>query len=164
MKAKNDKEVRKGVIQFSLYFVATVFFAVCIFSMFMKTSSVEVSKIMEKTDVYDQTQQKQVYLTEKIDSIFILARLLSSNSQINHSLVLISLANQRKSAAQVLNAIPEKDAKLYEKILTEMDMLFSIKDSLQEAAYEEEKYRREYIRCMDEGRIVSRRNSITGRR
>lgn len=164
MKAKNDKEVGKGVIQFSLYFVATVFFAVCIFSMFMKTSSIEVSKIMEKTDVYDQTQQKQVYLTEKIDSIFILARLLSSNSQINHSLVLISLANQRKSAVQVLNAIPEKDAKLYEKILTEMDMLFSIKDSLQEAAYEEEKYRREYIRCMDEGRIVSRRNSITGRR
>lgn len=164
MKAKNDKEVRKGVIQFALYFVATVFFAVCIFSMFMKTSSTEVSRIMEKTDVYDKTQQKQVYLTEKIDSISVLVNLLSSNAQVNHSLVLTSLANQKKNAMQNLNAVPDKDAKLYKKILNEMDVFFNIKDSLHVAAYDEDKYRREYIRCMDEGRIISRRSSISGRR
>lgn len=164
MKAKNDKEVRKGVIQFALCFVATVFFAVCIFSMFMKTSSIEVSRIMEKTDVYDKTQQKQVYLTEKIDSISVLVNLLSSNAQINHSLVLTSLANQKKNAMQNLNAIPDKDGKLYKKLLNEMDVFFNIKDSLQVAAYDEDKYRKEYIRCMDEGRIISRRSSISGRR
>lgn len=163
MKAKNDKEVRKGVIQFSLYFVASVFFAVCIFSMFMKTSSIEVSRIMEKTDVYDKTQQRQVYLTEKIDSIFVFTKLLSSNSQVNHSLVLTSLANQKKNAMQNLNSIPDRDGKLYKKILDEMDVFFNIKDSLQAATYDEDRYRKEYIRCMEEGRIILRRSSISGR-
>ncbi|MDR2950587.1 MAG: hypothetical protein LBV71_15475 [Prevotella sp.] len=129
----------------------------------MKTSSVEVSRIMEKTDVYDKTQQKQVYLTEKIDSIFVFTKLLSSNSQINHSMVLTSLANQKKNAMQNLNAIPERDGKLYRKILGEMDVFFNIKDSLQAATYDEDKYRKEYIRCMEEGVIISRRNPISGR-
>lgn len=161
MKAQNNKDIKKSIINFSCYLVISVFFAICIFSAFMKASSVEVYRILAKTSEYDKIQQKQVYLTEKVDSIYFYTTLLNSSSFINYTSVHLSLSNKKISLTEEASRLQDKDARLYKKLAKDMSVFFSIKDSIRRMTAEEDKYRADLVRCITEGRTAVRRNALT---
>lgn len=147
MKAQNNKDIKKGIINFSIYLVASIFFAVCIFSAFMKTSSVEVYKILEKTSEYDKTQQKQISLTEKVDSMFFYTTLLNTDNY-NYTAINISLSNKKVNLSETVNTLPDRDIRLYRRLANDMPVFFSMKDSIRRASLEEDKFREELLRCI----------------
>lgn len=162
MKSKNSEDVRKGMLHFSYYLVATVFLAVCVFFGFMKTASVEVSKILEKTKEYDKIQMQQVRLTESVDSIYHYIRLLNVDPKINNLLLYNYLSDRKIRIINETNSMQEKDAKFYKRLSSQLNIFMETKDSIRLAKRDEEMVRMDLARCISDNKQVTRRMSIGG--
>ena len=162
MKAQNYEAIRKAVLKFTLYLAASVVLITCCFFLFMKTSSVEVSMILEKAKNYDQIHSTQLDLKEKMDSLYYYASWLSTDSKINYRLLQNSLSEKKIQFSQVLATLPEKDCLLYKKLISQVTVFFDTKDSLLMAISDHNSIREEFLRCADENREVSRKLSIRG--
>lgn len=162
MKAKNNNEVYKAVVSFSRYLIFLIFLAVCIFSAFMKTSSVEVYKILAKTQEYDNIQMKQMNLTERMDTIYFYTSLLNSDPKINNVLMQNSLSNRKIQVLEEVNTMSEKDCRMYKKLANEMNTFLGIKDSIRLATLEEELARTDLLRCISDNKRITRTISAGG--
>jgi len=162
MKAQNYKAIREAVFKFTLYLVASVVMITCCFFFFMKTSSVEVSEILEKAKNYDQIHSTQLDLKEKMDSLYYYASWLSTDSRINYRLLQNSLSEKKLQFSEVLSTLPEKDCLLYKKLISQVNIFFDTKDSLLMVTNELNSVREELKRCTDENREISRKLSIRG--
>lgn len=162
MKAQNYEAIRKAVLKFTTYLVASVVLITCCFFFFMKTSSVEVSKILAKAKDYDQIHSVQLDLKEKMDSLYYYASWLSADSKINYKLLQNSLSEKKIQFSQLLLTLPEKDCLLYKKLIGQVNIFFDTKDSLLMVTNELNSARDDLKRCTDENRDISRRLSIKG--
>ncbi|MEN9917578.1 MAG: hypothetical protein RL662_14 [Bacteroidota bacterium] len=162
MKSKNSESVREGMLRFSYYLVATVFWAVCIFFGFMKTSSVEVFNILQKTREYDKIQMQQVRLTESVDSILYYARLLNVDPSINHLLMYNYLSDRKMRIANETRTMGAKDALFYKKLSSQMNTFLKTKDSIRLAKRDEEMVRMDLARCISDNKQITRKMSIGG--
>jgi hypothetical protein len=162
MKAKNNEDVYKAVLHFSYYLTGSIVLAVCIFSAFMKTSSVEVNRILEKTEEYDLIQMKQANLTESMDTLYFYTSLLNSDPIINRSLMYNVLSSRKIEMLNEIETMDEKDCLLYKRVAGQMDVFFAIKDSIGTASSEEETVRADLIRCISDNKQMARRLSIGG--
>lgn len=162
MKAKNNDKVRQAIYRFSRYLIVSVALAVCIFFGFLKTSSVEVNKILEKTSEYDQIQAKQLELTEKMDTLYFYASLLNSDPKVNHVLMQNTLSNRKIQFSNVTSDMTDRDARLYKKMSQQLNIFLNIKDSIKVAVSEEEMLRTDLLRCISDNRNITRRLSTGG--
>ena len=162
MKAQNYKTIRKAILKFTLYLVLSVVMTTCFFFFFMKTSSVEVSKILEKAKDYDQIQSIQLDLKEKADSLFYYSSWLTFDSKVNYRLLQNTLSERKMQFSNTLSELSEKDCLLYKRLADQMNIFFDTKDSLIIATSELNTVREELIRCVDENRKVTRKISIGG--
>jgi hypothetical protein len=162
MKAQNYEDIRKAILKFTYYLVASVVMTTCFFFFFIRTSSVEVSKILEKTKDYDQIQSIQLDLTEKMDSLFYYSSFLTVDSRINYRLVQNALSERKMQFSNMLSTLPAKDCLLYKKLAGQMNIFFDTKDSLVAATAELDAAREDLMRCVDDNRKVTRKLSIGG--
>jgi len=161
-KVKNYNAVRKAILHFSLYLMATVILAIGFFFCFMKTSSVEVSRILDKAKEYDRIQTTQLDLTEKMDTLYYYASLLGSDSKINYRLMQNTLSSRKIQFMNVLSTMSEKDCRLYKKLAPQMNLFFDIKDSILITTSELNSVREDLIRCVADNRKVTRKISTGG--
>lgn len=163
MQAKNSDKVHKAIVRFSLSLAASVALAVCVFWGFMKTSSVEVSRILDKTSEYDLIQMKQVELTEKMDTLYFYTSLLNSDPKVNHILMQNNLSSKKIQFSNNLSEISDsRDCRLYRKLSTQLSTFFNIKDSIKIASSDEELVRADLMRCISDNRKITRRLSTGG--
>lgn len=162
MKAKNSEDVYKGMRTFCYYLVAAIILGVCIFSCFMKTSSVEVHKILAKTQEYDFIQTQQVNMVEGVDTLYFYSSLLNSDPKINNSLMYNVISGRKLHLINSVNNMEEKDCRLYKKLTNQMNNFLSIKDSIRLAMTEEEMVRADLIRCISDNRKVTRQMAVGG--
>ena len=162
MKAQNYEAIRKAILKFAWYLVASVMITTCYFFFFIKTSSVEVSKILEKTKDYDQIQAIQLDLTEKMDSLYFYTSYLSTDSKINYRLMQNTLSERKLNFSNLLLSLSAKDCLLYKKLATQMNIFFDTKDSLVVATSELNTAREDLMRCVDDNRKVTRKISTGG--
>ena len=162
MKAQNSDDVYKAMLTFCYYLVAAIALAVCIFSCFMKTSSVEVSKILAKTQEYDFIQTRQVNMTESVDTLYFYSSLLNSDPKINNSLMYNVISGRKLYLNSAVESMEEKDCRLYKKLTNQMNTFLGVKDSIRLAMTEEEMVRADLIRCISENRNVTRRMAVGG--
>jgi hypothetical protein len=162
MKARNSKDVYKAMLTFCYYLVASITLGVCIFSCFMKTSSVEVYKILAKTQEYDFIQTQQVNMTESVDTLYFYSSLLNSDPKINNSLMYNVISGRKLQLANTVGSMAEKDCRLYKKLAGQMNTFLSIKDSIRLAMTEEEMVRADLIRCISDNRKVTRQMAVGG--
>ena len=162
MKAQNYKTIQKAIISFTLYLVASVVMATCFLFFFIKTSSAEVSKILEKVKDYDSIQSVQLDLKEKADSLYYYAYWLTIDPTINYRLMQNVLSERNMQFSNTLSTLPEKDGLLYRKLADQMTLFFQTKDSLMVATAELNSVRSDLMRCIDDNRKVTRRMSIGG--
>lgn len=162
MKPLNNKTVKRGYLNFSVFLVTCVAVAVFSFYSFMKTASAEVGMIMAKTAEYDRIYSTELNVTVAVDSIYQYMTLLNSSSKIN-DLLLQSVVSSRKVQLQnTLNRMDEEDFLLYKKLISGMNVFLSIKDSIRLAEKEENMAREDLIRCVRENREVSRKLKVGG--
>lgn len=162
MRAKNSEEVYKAMLTFCYYLVASIALGVCIFSCFMKTSSVEVYKILAKTQEYDFIQTKQVNMTESVDTLYFYSSLLNTDPKINNSLMYNVISGRKIHLSNTVSSMAEKDCRLYKKLTDQMNSFLSIKDSIRLAMTEEEMIRTDLLRCISDNRKVTRQMAVGG--
>ncbi len=162
MKAENNREVRKGYFRFTGFLIIIVSCTVLSLYGFMKTSSVEVGKILTKTKEYDQIYIRQLKLTESMDSIISYLSLLNTSPKINDLLLQNVISRKKMMLLENMGTMNEKDCKLYTKIASDLNTVLSIKDSIRITTMEENMVRTDLIRCVDENKQVSRKLSAGG--
>lgn len=162
MKAENNKEVRKGYLRFTGFLILIVSCTVCVLYGFMKTSSVEVSKILAKTGEYDRIYVQQLQMVESMDSVINYLSLLNTSPQINDLLLQNVISKKKLTIIEKMGTMNDKDCKLYNKVITDLNTLLSIKDSIRMFTMQEEMVRSDLIRCVDENKQVSRKLSAGG--
>jgi len=156
MNAKNNEEVIRAIIRFSLYLSVSVIIAVGCFSFFMKTAGIEVNKIIAKTGNYDEIQMHQIRMTESIDSVYHYSALLNSEVGLNYSAMYNLLNNRTFQLNNELDQMNPADCILYKKLAGEISTFFSVKDSIRRANSDLEILRNDYVRCMTRNRELSR--------
>lgn len=163
MNAKNNDDVLKAILKFSAYLLVSVIVAVCSFSLFMKTSLVEVNRIIEKTGDYDFIQLKQVHLTESVDSMYFYSTLLNVDDiYVNRSVMYNVLSTKTLQFKNELEGLTQEDCLLYKQLSGKMGDFILLKDSIHMANLEVERLREEYVRCMNRNKEITRR-LFTGR-
>lgn len=162
MKAKNNREVRKGYVRFTGFLVLIVSCTVFSLYGFMKTSSVEVGEILAKTKEYDQIYIRQLKLTESMDTVINYISLLNTSPKINDLLLQNVISRKKMSLLENMSTMNEKDCKLYTKIMGDLNTLLSVKDSIRIISMEEDMVRSDLIRCVDENKQISRKLSAGG--
>lgn len=162
MKAENNREVRNGYFRFTGFLIIIVSCTVFSLYGFMKTSSVEVGKILTKTKEYDQIYIRQLKLTESMDSVISYLSLLNTSPKVNDLLLQNVISRKKMMLLENMGSMNEKDCKLYMKITSDLNTVLSIKDSIRITTTEEDMVRTDLIRCVDENKQVSRKLSAGG--
>lgn len=162
MRAKNAEDVYKSMLTFCYYLVASIALGVCIFSCFMKTSSVEVDRILAKAQEYDFIQTQQVSMTESVDTLYFYSSSLNSDPKINNSLMYNVISSRKLHLINVVNSMSERDCRLYKTLTSQMNTFLSIKDSIRLAMTEEEMVRTDLLRCISDNRNVTRQMAVGG--
>jgi len=157
---KNDKEINSAVKKFSIYLIGLTILAVCVFSTFMKTASVEVDKILAKTQEYDQIQMKQVALTESMDTLYYYSSLLNNEKQINTSLLFNVISERKNSFLIQASLLPDKDCRLYKRLGEQINTFMSVKDSIHIASREVDLIRNDLVRCISDNRQAAKKLAI----
>lgn len=162
MKAQNNKTIRKEYFRFSGYFILTVMVAVSSLYFFMKTSSVEVKKILEKTEEYDRIYTRQLSLAQSVDSIYQYLSLLNTSPKINDLLLQNVISNKKISLLDNLASMNEPDCKIYRKLVNDLNIFLRIKDSIRIVSIQEALVKEDLLRCVNENKQVSRKLSAGG--
>ncbi|MDR2915110.1 MAG: type VI secretion system transmembrane protein TssQ [Tannerella sp.] len=162
MRARNSEDVYKAMLIFCYYLAASIVLGVCIFSCFMKTSSVEVYKILSKTQEYDFIQTQQINMTESVDTLYFYSSLLNTDPQINNSLMYNVISGRKLHLINTVGSMAEKDCNLYKRLTGQMNTFLSIKDSIRLAMTEEEMVRADLMKCISDNRNVTRQMAVGG--
>ena len=159
---KNNKEVLLAVRKFSYYLIGAVALAIIIFAGFMKTSSVEIDRILAKTQEYDYIQMKQIALTESMDTLLFYTSLLNTDQKINTSLMFNVISERKNQFLNQTDLLLEKDSKIYRRLGAQMNIFLSVKDSIHISTREEDLLRADLLRCISDNRQTARTLSLGG--
>lgn len=161
MKAKNDTEVRKAYLKFSYFLMACIILAVLIFSCFLKTSSVEVKRIMKKAVEYDRIYAKEIEISASVDSIYQYMKLMNTSPKINDLLLQSVISTRKMNLIKSLEQFDAKDCKLYSHILNNMNLFLNARDSIRILNIQEEMARKDLMQCIRDN-WKTRRNMNIG--
>jgi hypothetical protein len=158
MTAKNNKEVTAAIVHFSVYLLISTVLAVGMYSSFMKTSVVEIRKILKKSGYYDALQMKQVVLTESVDSIYYYAMLINSDDLfVNQSSMYNMLSARILRFSEGLETVGSDDCPVYRKLSVKLGDFLQLKDSIRMAQLQVDVLRDEYVRCINKNKDMTRR-------
>jgi hypothetical protein len=161
MKAKNSKDITRGYGIFSLYLASCVVVAVFAYFCYLRTSVVEVKRIISKTGEYDAIHQYQTDITAQIDTLYYYSGMFNSGLSDDR---LQSAVNLRKQ--EILSGIDkfsEHDIRLHRKLLNQLITFLNIKDSIRSLKNEEDMIKSELKKCMEENRQATRRITVGGK-
>jgi len=128
MKPKNNKEIWKSYWLFSFYLVCSVGIAVLVYSLYVKTSKVEVNQIVSKTEESDKIYVQQIELTQKIDSLYKYTTMFNTN--LNDGLLLNAVSKRKQDILTDIEKLSDKDAKLYTTLMMNLRSILSSTVSL----------------------------------
>ena len=152
MKPINNRAVKKAYLKFSGYLMICVGIAVFTFYSFMKTSSVEVKAIVNKTAEYDRIYTDELNLVVAFDSIYQYMNLMNSSPRIN-DILLQDMVSSRKM---------QQDYILHQRLLNAVNDFLAVKDSIRLAEKEENVVREDLMRSVKEYKDVSRKLKVGG--
>ena len=105
---------------------------------------------------------QQLQLMESMDSVINYISLLNTSPKINDLLLQNVISRKKIILMERMGMMNDKDCKLYNKVITDLNTLLSIKDSIRMLTMQEEMVRSDLIRCVDENKQVSRKLSAGG--
>lgn len=160
MHAQNNKEINRGYWKFSGFLIACVFTATLIFFCYNQTSNIEVSRIVDKTDEYDKIYVKQIDLVTRIDSLYYYTTMFNTN--LNDAYLLNSVSRRKQEIFSMMEDMNSRDIRLYQKLMSEVNIFLSVKDSIRQTRIEEDLVKTDLLKCADENKQASRQLTIGG--
>ena len=160
MRAQNSKDITIGYCKFSGYLMASVLTGVLIYFCYIRTSNVEVNRIIEKTVEYDKIYVKQIDLSNYIDSLY--SYTTRFNTNLNDVRLLRSVSDRKQEILSIMNDMNSRDVRLYQKLMSEVNVFLSIKDSIRLAKTEESMIKTDLLKCTEENKQTSRKLTIGG--
>lgn len=160
MKAKNDAEVRKAYLKFSYFLMACIVLAILIFSCFLKTSSIEVKKIMVKAVEYDHIYAKEIEMSASVDSVYQYMKLMNTSPKINDLLLQSVISTRKMNLLRSLGQFDMKDCRLYSHLLNNMNLILSARDSIRILNIQEEMVRKDLMQCIQDNWKTKRNLNI----
>jgi hypothetical protein len=158
VKAKNNRELTAAIVRFSGYLLLSAGLAVGMYASLVKTSSVEMRELTEKSSRYDRLRMQQVLLAESVDSLYHYVMLLNSGDVYINQSAMFNLASIRSIRFnESLETMEDEDCPVYKKLAARLDPLLQLKDSIRHATADLEALRDEYMRCMNRNRDINRR-------
>lgn len=158
MKARNNQEINKGYLKFSMFLATCVVIGVTTYFCFLQTNKVEVGRIVEKTEEYDKIYVQQIELVSRIDSLYQYMLLFNTNK---NDAMLQNLVSKRKQ--EILASMEDmngRDIKMYQRLMSQVNSFLSAKDSIRILGTEEDLIRIDLKKCMEENKQASRKLTI----
>lgn len=160
MQAQNHREINTGYLKFSGYLIACIFLAVFIYFCYTQTSTVEVNRIVKKTEEYDKIYVKQMDLVNRIDSLYYYTTLFNTN--LNDSYLLHSVSRRKQEVLSIMEKMSGRDIRLYQKLMTEVNIFLSVKDSIRQMRNDEDLLKTDLIKCTEDNKQAARQLTIGG--
>ncbi len=162
MKAKNYLQIRKAYLYFSVSLLCTSALAVLLIFMYIGTAKAELALIDSKTYEYDRINAYQADMVDQMDDIYKYMNLLNSSEKINDVLLQNLISTKKMTFFNTLQNIPEKDALIYRKLASQINIFLNVKDSIRVLTQEEMMLKEELIRCIEDNKQLVRKLSIGG--
>lgn len=160
MRAKNNREIRKGYLKFAFYLAACVMVAVLVFYSYIRTSTVEVIRIMAKTQEYDKIYIEQTELAGRIDTLYQYVSYFNTN--LNDVLLQSRVSRRKQEINSSMEQMSGRDIRLYQKLMSEVNTFLAAKDSIRSLRQEEELLRKDLKKCMEDNKQANRRVTLGG--
>ena len=160
MRAQNHKEIYRAYWKFSGFLAATVLVGVLTYFFYMRTSVIEVQRIVDKTEEYDQIYVLQTDLADRIDSLYQYTTL--SNTGKNDALLQNSVSRRKQEIIRSMEDMDGSDVRLYQKLMSQVNTFLSIKDSIRTAKIDEELVRSDLLKCVEDNKQTTRKVTLGG--
>jgi hypothetical protein len=160
MKAQNYKEILRGYWKFSGHLAACVLVGVLTYFSYTKTSTIEVQRIVDKTEEYDKIYVRQVELANRIDTLYQYTSLFNTNK--NDALLQNSVSRRKQEIISSMDDMSGRDVKLYQKLMSQVNSFLSIKDSIRTAKMEEDLVRSDLAKCVEDNKQTTRKVTLGG--
>ena len=162
MRPKNHKAITIGYLKFSGYLLATVLIGVLIYFSYMRTSEVEVARIVEQTVEYNRIHVRQIELTNRIDELYHYTTLFNTNRNDAH--LMNAVSRRKQEIISLMGDMNNRDVRLHQMLISQMNVFLNVKDSIRLVTIEEDLVRTDLLTCMENNRQVTRRLNLGGRR
>jgi predicted PurR-regulated permease PerM len=148
MKPLNDKEVKKGFRIFVLYLV--ILFGVSTVSIFflIQTRKVQISETANQLDKYDEIQNKQILLSNKIDSLLEDMALLNTDKIQNSVFMQTRISYEKEQIEKLIQSSDSSHFLLYSKIIGLVNPMLVGKDSINSQLNREDFLKKSLFDCM----------------
>ncbi|MCQ2217574.1 MAG: hypothetical protein MJZ33_03695 [Paludibacteraceae bacterium] len=160
MKALNHKKVIQGYLRFFGYLLLSVISVqLCVYS-FFRTSEVEVAKIIENTDDSERIYNEQNSIVEGFDEIFNLYGAFELSEDVNPDFLMRSLVSRKMEVSAIVNRLPQEDVLLHAHLLSRLEDLLHVRDSISSLRKTEQTVKEDLIRCSGESRSITRKMRV----
>lgn len=160
MRAQNHQQITRGYLKFTAYLIATIFTGVLIYFCYIRTSNIEVSRIVDKTEEYDKIYVKQMELATRIDSLYQYTTMF--NGKLNDTYLLHSVSRQKQEILSIMDDMSSRDVRLYQKLMSEVNVFLSVKDSIRLAKTDENVVKEDLLKCTEENKQAARQLTLGG--
>lgn len=160
MKAQNNREIYKAYLRFSLYLAACVSIGVLIYFCYVKTSIIEVERIVDKTEEYDKIYVRQIELASRIDSLYQYVSLFNTN--LNDAHLQHSVSRRKQEILSSMDDMNSRDIRLYRRLMSQINTFLGVKDSIRLFRIEEDMVKNDLFKCVEENKQTSRKLTIGG--
>lgn len=160
MKAINQRNVLVGYLKFSGYLLlAVASVQLCLYSFFC-ASEQEVERIKGNMDESERIYSEQNYLVEDFDEIFNLYGAFELSEDVNADFLMSSIVSRKTKVSAGISRLPQEDVVLYAHLLSKMDDLLRVRDSITTSRKTEQTLKEDLIRCSDENRAITRKMKV----
>jgi hypothetical protein len=161
MRPQNQRPINIGYSKFFAFLVASVAVAALIYFSYMRTSEVEVARIVEQTAEYERVHVRQIELTSRIDTLHYYITLFNTNRNDVH--LMNAVSRRKQEIVSMMSDMNNRDVRLHQMLMSQMSTFLNVKDSIRLVTTEEDLVRADLLQCIEENRQTARRINIGGR-
>lgn len=161
MKALNEKEAVVLHAKFAAYMVVLIVLTLFFIFTFWKTSEAEISEIKMKTGDCENIYRMQNELCDDIDELLNRYRSFDVVEDVNSEFLMRSIVDRKMEISKKISQIPAKDVKVHAFLISKMDDLLRVRDSISAMKKEEARAKNDLFICNGEYKKLSKdkRNS-----
>lgn len=147
MKALNEKETVVLSVKFAVYVVFLIVLTLFFMFSFLKTSEAEIAEINLKTDDCEKIYRVQMELCDDIDDLFMRYKSFDVTEDVNTEFLMRSIVDRKMEIAKKISQLPANDVKIHSFMMSKMDGLLRVRDSISALKKEELRVKEDLFMC-----------------
>jgi len=162
MKAKNNKELTRAYVQFSVGIAMAILIGSVGMLCFIRTAQADLRAIDRRARTEEDIYSRQFALMGAADSIYNNLMLLNSNPYINDQLLQKRISTQLNYYNGQMDGIDPRDMIVYRKFAQSIKPLQQLKESIRLMTLQEADLKKELLKSMENNKKISSRLSMSG--